>query len=43
MPLRPTPDWETGKSPIQVEWSCEIIRQIELKSVPSNNIIFNCL
>lgn len=31
MPLRPTPDWEVGKSPIQVEWSCEVIRRVELK------------
>lgn len=31
MPLRPTPDWEAGKSPIQIEWSCEVIRRVELK------------
>ncbi|KAF8528081.1 hypothetical protein BU17DRAFT_39182 [Hysterangium stoloniferum] len=30
-PLRPTPDWEVGKTSAEVEWTCKIIRETELR------------
>jgi len=30
-PLRPTPDWEVGKTSTEVEWACKIIRETELR------------
>ena len=31
MPLRTTTDWEAGKSSMEIEWACKVIRDTELR------------